>query len=527
MARMFAEPHSTRQIEDGVAWAHEIEPATLVDTTAGGLGHDGAVCVPVEELCPRVRCPVLVVHGTDDRVRAHPAGERLAELTGGSLVLLDGAGHGPQGRHPVEINLLVKAFVDRVHPPAPTVRHVRGKARRALYLSSPIGLGHARRDVAIAAELRKLHPDLRIDWLAQHPITAMLDTAGERVHPASAWLASESSHVESEAGEHDLHAFEAIRRMDAVLVNNFMVFDEVAEAERYDLVIGDEAWDLDYFLHENPRLKRFSFAWLTDFVGWLPMPDGGDREERLTADLNAEMLEQRARLRRVRDRSVFVGDPEDVVPLPFGPGLPDIREWTERNFDFAGYVTGFDPPDPGERAATRRRLGYGPDDLLCVVTVGGSGVGESLLRRVLDAVPAARRLVPELKFLVVAGPRIDPARLPRRRGVTVRGYVPDLPRRLAACDLAVVQGGLTTCMELTATGRPFVYVPLRHHFEQNFHVRHRLERYNAGRCMSYDEAADPDALAAAIAAEVGRPTDYRTVETGGASRAAALLAELL
>ena len=54
-----------------------------------------------------------------------------------------------------------------------------------------------------------------------------------------------------------------------------MVFDEVVADGGYDLVIGDEAWDVDYFLHENPELKRFSFAWMTDFVGWLPMPDGG------------------------------------------------------------------------------------------------------------------------------------------------------------------------------------------------------------------------------------------------------------
>jgi UDP-N-acetylglucosamine:LPS N-acetylglucosamine transferase len=129
--------------------------------------------------------------------------------------------------------------------------------------------------------------------------------------------------------------------------------------------------------------------------------------------------------------------------------------------------------------------------------------------------------------IIVAGPRIDPAALPQREGVEVRGFLPHLYRHLAACDLAVVQGGLTTCMELTANRRPFVYVPLRHHFEQNFHVRHRLERYRAGRCLPYEEASDPDALAAAMVGEIGRPLDYRPVETGGAVRAAAMLAELL
>jgi UDP-N-acetylglucosamine:LPS N-acetylglucosamine transferase len=108
----------------------------------------------------------------------------------------------------------------------------------------------------------------------------------------------------------------------------------------------------------------------------------------------------------------------------------------------------------------------------------------------------------------------------------VRTYVHDLYRHLAACDLAVVQGGLTTSMELTANGRPFLYFPLRHHFEQNFHVRHRLDRYGAGRCMDF-ERDGPDEIASAIAAEIGRDVAYRPVDAGGAARAAALIAELL
>ena len=179
---------------------------------------------------------------------------------------------------------------------------------------------------------------------------------------------------------------------------------------------------------------------------------------------------------------MFVGDPDDVVDDDFGPGLPASATWTEENFDFAGYVTGFDPAAlGGPRAAARASWASGPDEQLCLVTVGGSGVGGALLRRVMDAFPLARRRCPSLRFVVVTGPRIDPASLPAADGVEVLGYVPDLYRHLAACDLAVVQGGLTTSMELTALRKPFVYVPLRHHFEQNLHVRNRLDRYEAGR----------------------------------------------
>jgi predicted glycosyltransferase len=228
----------------------------------------------------------------------------------------------------------------------------------------------------------------------------------------------------------------------------------------------------------------------------------------------------------LRDRSIFVGDPGDIVPDTFGPGLPAIRDWTEEEFDFAGYVTGFDPSAVGDRQELRARLGHDADERLCIVTVGGSGVGETLLRRILEAVPTVRRAVPDLQLAVVAGPRIDPRSLPQADGVTIHPYVPDLHRHLAACDIAIVQGGLTTCMELTANRRPFIYVPLRNHFEQNLHVTHRLANYNAGHHLPYDQL-DPDVLAAAVVDQLDRTVDYRPVATDGAARAAGLLAELL
>jgi predicted glycosyltransferase len=412
-------------------------------------------------------------------------------------------------------------------PPEPKVKswtRALSRRRRALYVSSPIGLGHARRDVAIAKELRRLHPDLEIDWLAQHPLTTVLEAEGERIHPASAELANESVHIECESDEHDLHVFQAIRRMDEILVANFMLFLDVVREENYDLWIGDEAWEVDYFLHENPELKTAAYAWLTDFVGWLPMPDGGDREAFVTADYNAEMIEHIARFPRIRDRAVFVGSPADIVPDSFGAELPRIRDWTERHYDFAGYVTGFEPV--ADRDQLRAELGYSSDDEVCIVTVGGSGVGEDLLRRVIDAYPEAKERVPKLRMVVVAGPRIDQGTLPSHPGLEVHAYVHDLYRHLAACDVAVVQGGLTTTMELTASRRPFLYFPLRHHFEQNFHVRHRLERYGAGRCMDF-EVDGPEEIAAAIADEIGREVDYLPVETDGAARAAGLIGQLL
>jgi len=523
-AKCFNEPHSSKQIEDCIGWALETDPATLADTTRG----IGLRCSTesFRDICSRVRCPTLVIHGDEDLVRPHAQGAALAEATGGELVTLQRSGHIPSARDPVKVNLLLREFVDGRRAATSAWRRARARGRRALYVCSPIGLGHAQRDVAIADELRKLHPDLEIDWLAQHPVTTVLEGRGERIHPASKELANESGHMESESAEHDLHCFQAWRRMDEILVANFMVFHDLVASEQYDVWIGDEAWELDYFLHENPELKSAAYVWLTDFVGWLPMTDGGAREAFLTADYNAEMIEQIARYPRVRDRAVFVGEPEDIVPERFGPELPAIRGWTEEHYSFAGYVTGFDPAAFGDRDALRAELGYRPDERVCIVTVGGSGVGADLLHRVIASFPEAKRLVPELRMIAVAGPRIDPASLPTCDGLEIRAYVRDLYRHLAACDLAVVQGGLTTAMELTANQRPFIYFPLKHHFEQSFHVHHRLSRYGAGRRMEFDDSP-PDAIAEAIAAELGRDVEYRPVASDGAARAAAMIAEVL
>ncbi|MGZ6615926.1 MAG: alpha/beta fold hydrolase [Solirubrobacteraceae bacterium] len=521
-AQCVTEPHSSKQIEDCVAWALETSPETLADTTrALGMSREETL----RETCERVRCPTLVIHGDCDRVRPHRQGAALADATRGKLVTLEGAGHLPTARDPVKVNLLLRDFINPPTTPARWRRAaVRGK--RALFVSSPIGLGHARRDVAIARELRRLHPDLEIDWLAQDPVTRVLEDAGERIHPASAQLASESDHIQSEASEQALPVFDAWRRMDEILVANFMLFHDVVREQDYDLWIGDEAWEVDYYLHENPELKSAAFAWLTDFVGWLPMPEGGEREAMLAADYNAEMLELITRYPRIRDRSIFVGDPEDIVPDRLGPGLPAIRQWTEQHYEFVGHITGFDPDALGERSALRAELGYGPDEQVCIVTVGGSGVGTELLRRVIASFPEAKKLVPALRMIVVAGPRIDPASLPTDDGLEVRQYVRDLHRHLAACDVAVVQGGLTTTMELTACRRPFLYFPLERHFEQNRHVAHRLDRHRAGRRMSFADSP-PDAIAAAVAQEIGRDVDYHPVAAYGAARAAASIAELL
>jgi pimeloyl-ACP methyl ester carboxylesterase len=107
--RIFSEPHSTKQIEDCVGWGLEMSPETLIDA------QDALELCGLEsfrDVCARVRCPVLILHGDEDALRPLAQGAALAEATGGTLVTLEGSGHCPHARDPVKVNLLIRDFVE-------------------------------------------------------------------------------------------------------------------------------------------------------------------------------------------------------------------------------------------------------------------------------------------------------------------------------------------------------------------------------------------------------------------------------
>jgi UDP:flavonoid glycosyltransferase YjiC (YdhE family) len=538
--RIFPEPHSLKGVEDCVAWAGETTPEVLIESLRAIDGVD------LYDLLGQVRVPTLALHGTNDKIVPYSHAQKMvAAIPGARLVTFDRGGHGLFGRDAVKINRLIRDFalgrdIAEATIPSTTERAVptaeargrpgrspRPSQRRVLWLSSPIGLGHIQRDLAIARRLRSLNPDVTVDFLAGDPADRVVQHWGERLHPATRLLQNETKHFEGWAADHELHAFNALWDMDEILTANFMTLADVVERERYDLWIGDEGWDLDYFLHENPDLKRAPYAFLTDFIGLLPM-----REDRTSTEFircwekNAENIDHLRLHPDVRDLSILVGDEEDVLDREFGPDLPNMRQWAREHFRFSGYTFHFDPRALRDRTALRAKLGYRTDERVILASVGGTRVGRSLLRKCAEAFSLVASQIPETRLILVGGPRLaemEPAWGPR---IEVRSYVPDLFEHQGAVDLAIVQGGLTTTMELAALRTPFLYFPLRNHFEQQLHVARRLDRLGAGVRLDY-EGTSPEALGAAMLEYLGKPVHSAEVPVDGTNRAAHLIADLL
>jgi UDP:flavonoid glycosyltransferase YjiC (YdhE family) len=224
------------------------------------------------------------------------------------------------------------------------------------------------------------------------------------------------------------------------------------------------------------------------------------------------------------DLTLFIGELEDVADRTFGFLLPNRREYARRHYHFVGYAFGFDPADYADKAKVRAALGYDERPLI-VCSVGGTSVGADLLHLCSRAYSHIVERVEDVRMVLVCGPRIDPATMQVPPGVEVRGYVPRLYEHLAACDVAVVQGGGTTTLELTALRRPFIYFPLEGHFEQNVVVAERLARHRAGQRLLYSKTT-PETLAEAVVGHLEREASWPAIPTDGARRAAELINEL-
>jgi predicted glycosyltransferase len=200
--------------------------------------------------------------------------------------------------------------------------------------------------------------------------------------------------------------------------------------------------------------------------------------------------------------------------------LPNRREYAKKHFTFIGYIIRFDPEMYTDRKKIRKELGYGEDPLV-VCSIGGTSIGKSLLELCKKAYPVIKSKVQQLRMVLVTGPRLASDSISAVPGVEIKGFVPDLYLHYAACDIAIVQGGFSSTLELTALRRPFIFFPIEGHSEQEY-VAERLGRHNAGIRMDLSRTT-PSSLANKVAANLNKTVSRKSLNTNGAQDAAEII----
>lgn len=396
--------------------------------------------------------------------------------------------------------------------------------KKILYISGSLGLGHITRDLAIAKELRRQIPEVELFWLAAHPASLLLKEAGEKLLPESGEYANDNIPAENAAGSMHLNLLKYLSSARKEWRRNVEIFRQVTNKEQFDLVIGDEAYEMVVALLKKPGLRKAPFVMIYDFVG-LDVSTKSPLEKLECYIWNRIWAQDYKVISEGNNMALFVGEPEDIPEGNFGFLLPNRRDHATTHYKFIGYILPFDPAEYSDKTRIRAKLGYDEKPLV-ICTIGGTSIGKELLELCGQAYPLIKEKIPDLRMILVCGPRLSSESLKVPQGVEIRGYVPSLYQHLAASDLAIVQGGATTTLELTALRRPFLYFPLQGHCEQEIHVAERLARHQAGVRMSFSQTT-PISLAQKVLSNLSKKVIYAPVPTGGACKAAQLIRQLL
>jgi hypothetical protein len=366
---------------------------------------------------------------------------------------------------------------------------------KILFVSGSLGLGHVGRDIEVAGALRKLRPRIEISWMAESPASDVLEKAGEKLLPEASLLYQSNAVLEKSAKEYKANLVQWAMNVRKGWAKNAEVYAKISEAYDFDLWVGDEPYDIMIGMVNDPHVKKCPFVVLYDFLGldastWNPV------------DHVAAYMTNRIWLKFLRskpplaDKSIFIGELEDVPDRKFGFLLPNRRSLAENMIDFVGYILPEDIGDYKCKAEARELLGYGGEPIV-LCSIGGTAAGKSLLDLCVKTYPLVKERSPDLKMILVCGPRVAPESIKAPEEVKVVGYLPKLYRHMGAADLCVVSGGGTITLELTALQRPFLYFPLEQHFEQEVEVANRCIRHRAGVRMTCSKTT-PELLAKTV-----------------------------
>ena len=225
-------------------------------------------------------------------------------------------------------------------------------AKRLLYISGSIGLGHAARDIAIARELRRLQPELEIDWLAGQPAAQLIEEAGETVLAESAAFA-DTGFAESAAGDFSLNLVRYVLRASGAWARSARAFLKLTAERSYDFVVADEFYALTIAFGLMPKLKKVPLAMIYDFLGVDAM-GRNPLDRALVHALNRIWSGGRRGSPPPFDLTLFVGEPEDIADRPFGYRLPNRQDYGRRHFHFLGYTLPFDRSSCLTRCSSER-----------------------------------------------------------------------------------------------------------------------------------------------------------------------------
>ena len=395
--------------------------------------------------------------------------------------------------------------------------------RHILFISWQGAMGHVTRDLAIVNEFHRITPDVDVSWIA-HPLGAkLIQEAGEKLLPESELVGDYNLVLAQATEKFGLNLLKYVKRYQESSKKNAQLVNQLLQKYDFDLIVGDEIYETLVAFAEGRIQLNCPVIMIEDFIGIQSMD--GNFIMRMGSYLKNRKLVKATEKTSSTITHLFVGEFEDIADRRYDFFLPNCRDFARKYYQFLGHIVRFDPAEYRDKTKIRTKLGYGNEPLVICAT-GGTGVGRELLELCGKAYPLLKKEIPDLHMVCVCGELLglDPPKLSPE--VELHTFIPNIYEHYAACDLAVVVGGGTTTIELTALGKPFIFFPLENQFDQQIYVSERIARHKAGIRMEYSQTT-PEMLAQAILKNIGRKMEDKSIPFDGAKKAAEIISKHL
>jgi UDP-N-acetylglucosamine--N-acetylmuramyl-(pentapeptide) pyrophosphoryl-undecaprenol N-acetylglucosamine transferase len=314
----------------------------------------------------------------------------------------------------------------------------RLRRARVLFFTSPIGLGHAARDIAIAKKLKKIVSD-EILFISGGAAYDLISKAGFQ-----ALDLYRPPRFTVDLGQLRNRAIWLMRYIIYYKRSKKIAEDVIMKTSRKPLIVSDEdfasiAVSQGVFASKNVLIYDIleSSNYCKNF-------------ERRIADTHfttgpLHILEKKMN-RSLRD---LVNKCDKVI-------IPDYGS-NRTNLFYVGPIVREVTPD---RSRLRKQLGLARKTIL--VCAGGTNAGKYLIQKSLEAYGKLKSRF-DIDLVLVSGPNLT---LDAPFDVRNLGYVDNLHEYIYACDLVISLAGRSTIDESIVYGTPGIFIPIKNHFEQ-------------------------------------------------------------
>ncbi|MBR3213447.1 MAG: glycosyl transferase [Methanosphaera sp.] len=162
------------------------------------------------------------------------------------------------------------------------------------------------------------------------------------------------------------------------------------------------------------------------------------------------------------------------ILIPDIAGTVELPSKLEGKTEYIGPLLHKNPDEIESKTTLRKKYNFNDDDVIILLTVGGSEFGEVLIKNICDI----SKDINCDRIIIFTGLEIktEDFNINDTDKIIIKDFTPYLVDWMQISDLTIALAGHTTSMELISIKKPNILIPLKNHVEQQKNIEN-MEKY--------------------------------------------------